>query len=573
MISRAIRNHFFQIYFFIIAPHPKPTCSLPTQTDMKNAYLFLVLLFGCSTFSLQAQEDSSDLFQVGSIREIKIVFEEENWQYLLDSLRFNGEHLLKAASVEVMGQQFSGAGVRIIDSHSFQPGSKRNGLFIQLDHTIPGQQIQGHSSLSLSSSLRDPSMIREVLGLEIARKYMPAPKANYANVWINNKRYGLYVNVESVEGDFLMRHFKGTSGNLYFSHPETTKKPLPGCAPNIYGTLQQDKSIDCMKIHFHLVQGASYAPLMEFIRDLNQGSEPLDQILFADQTLWMLAFNNVMGNLSSYSGKDSPKYFLYEDGEGRMAPLLWSLNLAFGGYKNTGIGSDLKLSEMQQLDPFLHSGNNAKPLISKLLGDALYRKMYLSHLRTLLYNELASGNYQTRARELQQLIQPSFALDSNKTYSQIDFEQSLTNTIGRVSKIPGVFEFLEGRTKFLKRHPELLIVPPGFSDLKVKSREKFSPARIEDFQVTVRVGEFARKVQLYYRFDPDQPFEVITMADDGAHEDGQARDAVFGALVKPQGGAQQMEYYIVAENAKTVNFSPERYMFERHKVTLDELNR
>ncbi|MBK7338408.1 MAG: CotH kinase family protein [Saprospirales bacterium] len=101
--------------------------------------------------------------------------------------------------MEVMGQPFWRR-VRIIDSNSFQPGSRRNGLYIQLDYSTPGQQIQGHSSLSLSSSLRDPSMVREVLGLEIARKYMPAPKANYANVWINNERYGLYVNVESVEG-------------------------------------------------------------------------------------------------------------------------------------------------------------------------------------------------------------------------------------------------------------------------------------------------------------------------------------------------------------------------------------
>ncbi|MBK6948682.1 MAG: CotH kinase family protein [Haliscomenobacter sp.] len=540
---------------------------------MKNVYVLLALFVALSASPLRAQEDPVDLYHMGSIREIKIVFEEDNWRYLLDSLRFNGENLLKAASVEVMGQLFAGAGVRILDSQSFQPGSKRNGLFVQLDYSAPGQQIQGHSSLSLSGSLRDPSMIREVLGLEMARKYMPAPKANYANVWINNERYGLYVNVESVEGDFLVRHFKGTSGNLYYSHPETTKKPLPGCAPNIFGSLQQDRSVDCLKRNFHLIQGASYAPLVEFIRLLNLQGQPLEDILYADQTLWMLAFNNVMGNLSSYSGKDSPKYFLYQDVDGKMAPVLWSLNLAFGGYKNTGIGSDLKVTELQQFDFFLYSGNNAKPLISKLLANAQYRKIYLSHLRTLLYNELANGNYQTRARELQQLIQPSFVLDSNKTYSQIDFEQSLASTIGKVSKIPGVFEFLEGRIKYLKRHPELSIIPPGFSDLKVKSREKFSPALIEDFQVTVRVGEYARKVQLFYRFDPGQPFQSVAMADDGAHEDGQSNDSLFGALIKPQGGARQMEYYIMAENAKTVSYFPERYMFEWHKVTLDELNR
>ncbi len=62
------------------------------------------------------------------------------------------------------------------------------------------------------------------------------------------------------------------------------------------------------------------------------------------------------------------------------------------------------------------------------------------------------------------------------------------------------------------------------------------------------------------------------MADDGRHNDGEAEDGVFGAVVKPEGGATSIEYYIYAENARAANFSPSRYMFEQHTATLEELN-
>ncbi|NRA52448.1 MAG: hypothetical protein HRU12_25245, partial [Phaeodactylibacter sp.] len=51
-----------------------------------------------------------------------------------------------------------------------------------------------------------------------------------------------------------------------------------------------------------------------------------------------------------------------------------------------------------------------------------------------------------------------------------------------------------------------------------------------------------------------------------------AEDKVFGAVVKPEAGATEIEYYIYAENARAAKFSPTRYMFEQYTATLEELN-
>ena len=63
------------------------------------------------------------------------------------------------------------------------------------------------------------------------------------------------------------------------------------------------------------------------------------------------------------------------------------------------------------------------------------------------------------------------------------------------------------------------------------------------------------------------------MANDGAHYDGEANDAVYGAIVKPSAGEQSIEYYFMVENAKTVSYSPTKYNFERYATTLREVNK
>ena len=89
--------------------------------------------------------------------------------------------------------------------------------------------------------------------------------------------------------------------------------------------------------------GEGWTDLQELTKVLNTDPGKIDRILDVDNALWMLALNNVMVNLSSYSGNHSINYYLYKDGNGRFQVVPWDLNLAFGSYKNTGSGSDLEL--------------------------------------------------------------------------------------------------------------------------------------------------------------------------------------------------------------------------------------
>ena len=544
---------------------------------MKQTALLLLFFL---TFGLQnaiSQDNAAaaaDFFSADKVQDIKITFPQEKWSYFLDSLRFNGDGLLEA-EVEINGRKFEKAGVRYRGFKSFTPGASRNPLHIVLNHQNPDQNIQGYTTLKLSNALRDPSMVREVLGYEIARSYMPAPKANFARVTINNKYYGLLVNVESVdERPFLERYFSAGDDNAFFKvNQDAGERNIEGCKSNIYGSLEYDKQPACYENNFDKISEHGSKELMELARILNEDPAKIESVLNVDVTLWMLAFNNITVNLSSYSGQHSVNYYLYQDTDGRFYPVIWDLNLAFGSFKNIGSGSDLKLKALQELDPLLHADNVTKPLISQLLENPDYKKAYLSHLRTILQDYFVSGKYEERAKQLQSLIRTDFINDQNKYYEIAEFDKSLAETIGKKSKIPGVVELMSKRTAYLKTHPELAVFPPGITNVEVEARKKLSSKMMEQFHITAKVDKFPKRVVLFYRLDGKGEFSPVTMQDDGKNDDGTANNSIYGITIVPQNGEQSIEYYIMAENPGLVSYSPAAYMWEKHKTTLEELNK
>lgn len=537
---------------------------------MKRTVLYfslLCLLFG-SVFSLKAQ---SDFYETNTIQQINFSFEQENWSYWLDSLRFNGDELLDG-TITINGQTFEGIGVRYRKSRSFVPGGNKNGLYVKLNHKNKGQSFQGHESIILSSALRDPSMIREVLALEIARKYMPAPGANFANVSVNDSLYGIFANIEMVEGPFLAKYFGDANGSLFLSNPRYEEKEEMGCLTDLYGSLQLDKEASCYEFNFDQYAG-EWEEVMELSRYLKREPNRIEMILDVDRTLWMLAFNAATINLNSYSGQYSQNYFLYKNANGQFSPILWNLNLAFGSYKNAGTGSDLRTRELLQLEPLLHQNNPAKPLANVLLSNEEYRKIYLSHLRTIVVEHLADDKFEARAKELQALIDAAVQKEQNSYYAYADFKLGLSTTIGKRSKIPGLVDFAKKRASYLQSTAELSVLPSTISEINVIKRERFSSQMVTDFKIQAKVDRYAQRVKIYYRFASSEPFQVAFMHDDGKHDDGEAGDEVFGVQIQPQRGMDSIEYYIYAENARAVNFSPSNYMFEQHQVSLSELNK
>lgn len=534
--------------------------------------IFLILICTCQIAISQSTAHHEDFFLTDSIRDIHITFPGENWRYKLDSLRLNGDEFLEGL-VEIQGLRFDGAGVQYTASRAFAAGSLRNGLTIKLNNKIKVANLQGYRTLHLSAALRDPSMVREVLGYEIARNYMSSPKANYVRVYINGDYYGLFVNVEGIdERPFLSREMGSSRSPVFFAKNALQGQAPEGCRNGIHGALEYEASSDCYAYNFDLVNSANPEKLLEVAQLLEEDPLKINQILDLDKTLWWLAFNNLIVNLNSYLGKMSAHYALCQDSLNRLVPVQMDMNLAFGSFKNTGEGSDLRTRQLIDLDPLLHAANPYKPLVSKLLGVPSFRKIYISHFRTIYKEWFKSGKYVTHAQELQQLIKPALELDANWGYTVEEFSESLDVTIGKQSKIPGIVELMSKRVNDLKKNELLELVAPGISEVQVAHRANMSKDTIDSFQITVKADNLPQEVWLMCKNELEKEYTRVVLFDDGKHGDGEAGDQVFGVNVTPQNGSKTLRYYIVAENAGAVSFYPTRYMAEPLSTTLTELN-
>ena len=537
------------------------------STNMKQTKLTLLFFLTVSVQFLFSQQlaEVPDFYKTDKVQDIQITFAEDNWRYTLDSLRYNGDGFLKA-KVSINGTTFDEVGVQYRGTKSFRTGSTRNPFNIRLDYYNKSNNIDGYSAIKLSNTLRDPSMVREVLGYEIARNYMPASWANYAKLTINGEYYGLMVNIESVQDDAFRKRYFGNINNTFFKANEVLgNEDVDGCKNNIYGSPQYDSAPKCYLNNFEKLSESGTKELMRLAQTLNEDTDKIEQMLDVDATLWMHAYNNVIVNLSSYSGNKSVNFYLYKRNDGRFVPIIWDLNLSFGSYKNVGNGSDIKTRQLNQLDPMLHADNPTKPLISKLLENPEYKKQYLSHLRTILYNHFVNGQYLERTRELQSMIRADFINDPNRSYEIGDFNDSIEKVVGKRSKIPGIDWLMGKRTDFLKKHPSIAISPSEVTNLSLSKREPMSVKHLDYFEVTAEIGQFPKKVTLMYQLDGQRNYKALSMSNKG--------DGKFTAKVTPPMGERSMDYYIIVENAGMFSYSPPNYMWEKHHASLDEINK
>ena len=182
------------------------------------------MVLAISSFNGFAQ---NSFYNIDTIREIKIDFNTNSWDHILDSLYVKGDNERIMATLTIDGIQYDSVGIRYKGFSSVSVDRVKNPFNIKLDYLIDDQNHFGIDKIKLSNVISDPSFIREVLTYEIARKYMPASESNFANLYINDTLWGLYTNTEAVNKDFIRKHYDNRYNPFFKCNPENLDI-LPG---------------------------------------------------------------------------------------------------------------------------------------------------------------------------------------------------------------------------------------------------------------------------------------------------------------------------------------------------------
>jgi len=422
---------------------------------------------------------------------------------------------------------------------------------------------EGYKTLKLSNVFRDPSFVREALSYEIARDYMPASKCNFIKLYINDKYWGIYNSSQSVDGKFLREYYGDNDGTFFKCDPPNWKsKEKLNCEASDKASLQYvGDNLLCYNKFYELKSDTiiGWKDLIELTEALNNDDDELESLLDIDQTLWMLAFNNVLVNLDSYTGRLCHNYYLYKNDSGQFHPIIWDLNMSLGGFRFLGEGKQLVDKDLQKMSPFVHykNQNEKRPLVSHLLKNELYRKIYIAHIKSILEDHFTNGQYLKRAKEIQNQISEFVETDENRLYPYEDFQKNLDTTIviGKSTKIIGITQLMDARAEYLSNHPLLKKPAPSFIHSTYETQDS-----LVEISTTTSV---AKQTWLFYRKDKTDFFHRVAMEKTGEQENNGISEHNWSQKIPYSAG---MQYYLVAEGERAAALSPAKAAKEFHQI-------
>ena len=278
----------------------------------------------------------ADLYDTSILRTLFITFDNDKWEEELAA--FNNTDVEVPAKLVVDGKTYPEIGVhfRGMSSYMMVPAGSKRSLNLTMDFVDGGQRLYGYKTLNLLNSNGDASFLSSVLYSHIARKYIAAPKANFVRVVINGENWGVYVNVQQFNKDFVSENFGTTKGARW----KVSGNPGADGGLRYFG-----ENVEEYKRRFQIKSGddeQAWQDLIQLCRLLNE--TPTDQleatlsgVMDIEEALWFLALDCSLVNSDGYWTRASD-YSIYQDESRKFHFIPHDMNEAFHGAMGGGPG-------------------------------------------------------------------------------------------------------------------------------------------------------------------------------------------------------------------------------------------
>lgn len=396
--------------------------------------------WACTVFTTTAQ----DIFSKSRLHEIRITVSESGWYDSLQSYynaALAGEaHRFVKIGIVLDGDSLEDVGFRMKGKYSNYgfPGAKKP-FRIDFNKFSEDQEFQGLKKLNLHNAAGDPSFLREYMAYDLFEYLnVPAPRASFAKVYINNEYWGCYQVTEEPDKTFIKRHFSG-KGNL-FECVKSTNLNWKGEEPMYYPELELKTTADATSwdhvIHWLDLFNNNYN--FDFQQQMNAAFN-------LEQYFKILATDVLINNEDAYSS-NGRNFFLFDHiHSGKVNWIPWDYNLSFWNVSHGPI-------------PQFGSKSEYRPLVYRIIENDYMHDAYLKSFCKLLENEFREYPFEARSSEAFQLIKEAVETDPNKFYTTEDFYKNRTEgvTVNMLRNNVPTDVYQPGLTKlFAKRRTEL----------------------------------------------------------------------------------------------------------------------
>lgn len=403
-----------------------------------------------------------------------------------------------------------------------------------------GRKFYGLEKLNLNGEHNDPSVIRSKISWDLLRELkVPAPRANHIELYINGEYFGLYINVEHIDEEFVDQRFGSNEGNLYKCLWPADLNYL-GPNPDSYKGFQSGRrTYDLLTNRL----ADDYSDLAHFIDVLNNTSIldfpcELEKVFNVDSYLRALVYD-IFG--ANWDGPvfNKNNFYLYHNTEtGQFEYIPFDLDNTFG------IDWFIDNLATRDIYDWAHP-SEPRPIYTRILAVQEYKDRFTYYFNEFLEGAAANEVLLLRILEIRDMIASSAERDTYRTrdygFSFHDFFESYENRLGTHHVRYGLLEYISRRHTSAKEQFQLNDIFPLVRDVDLDY-----PNAQGNINVRVEIDDDngAPSLLFCYTTDDMERLDCVELFDDGQNGDKKADDEDYSGVILLEEGAELINWYV-----------------------------
>lgn len=507
----------------------------------KYVLLFFTILFSIH-YSSFAQSDW--LFDDSVLPRVDIIIEEDS----LDIILFgdeNSNHEFPAIFIFTKNEEVdtvSNIGFRLRGNTS--RGSAKKSFKVSFNTFEKGREYRGLDKMNLNGEHNDPSIMRAKLSWDIFGAIdLPAPRSNHVKLYINDNYFGLYMNVEHIDNEFVKDRFGSDDGNLYKSlWPADLSYISENPDDYKWSPDWADRRVYDLKTSVEEDDYSDIASLISFLENASSQKfkNEIEDHINVDGVLQWMAVDILTGNWDNYWYNQN-NFYLYKD------PISNRFEFIPYDYDNTfgidWLGPDWGTRGINNWGP---SGAN-RPLTNRVLEVEEYRNRLNFYIDKIIKEVFNEDTLFTEIDRLKILTEDAAEEDTYRTldydYGVSDYHISFNSALGGHVDY-GLKPYITTRINSALEQLQLENISPIIK--KVKTNFAF----IDDqetltIKVTVLDDDTSPVVRAHIKTESTT---TVSLLDDGQGRDKEANDGVYTGTFVPEDFEGILTFYVTASD-------------------------
>lgn len=419
--------------------------------------------------------------------------------------------------------------------------SAKKSFKVSFNTFVTGQKFKGMEKMNLNGEHNDPSIIRAKLSWDILYSIgVPAPRANHVRLYINDQYYGLYMNVEHIDEEFVESRFGNKDGNLYKClYPADLA--YRGSSPESYKFTADGHRVYDLKTNIEVDNYSDIAMLINTLTQTSTTELPakLEPIFNVNSFLKYLAVEALIGHWDGYSYNKNNFYLYKNTSTGKFEFIPYDVDNTFG---IDWFNIDWAVRNITSW-----ASSQDRPLTKKILSVDVYKKRFLFYVRQLLANQFNPTLLSARATSTYSMIKQYAYADTYRTldygWNNTAFDNSYNQSLGGHVKY-GLMPYINKRHQNANSQALVGNIPPVVTNIYHRAISYKVPVKIA---AQVNDESVPKSVTLIYRTDNFSDREIPMVLDSTGFY-----AATVGPFSKPTAKVYYRIVAVDAENQSTI---------------------